>query len=174
VREYALEKRVIHFPLHPGLPAEGVPLRQLLRGYDLDAAHARLASLMQAEGVDYRPATHAWNTRLAQELACWAQERGTPLDVPLFRAVHVEGRNVGDPEILVEIAAAAGLPADEARAVVTEGRYRARVDQDWSFARQVGVTGVPTYAIGGMGVVGAQPYEVLEQLAQRAGVPRRD
>lgn len=155
---------IVHFPLHPGLPPEGTPLQELLRGYDLNAAHARLAALMAAEGLEYRPATHAWNTRLAQELAVWGAERAVPLDDPLFRAVQVEGRNVGDVEVLVAIAAEAGLPADEARAVLTERRYRPHVDRNWAFARQVGVTGVPTYAIDGRGVVGAQPYEVLLQL----------
>jgi predicted DsbA family dithiol-disulfide isomerase len=32
---------------------------------------------------------------------------------------------------------------------------------------------VPTFAAGGYGVVGAQPYEVLEQLMQEAGAERR-
>ena len=31
-----------------------------------------------------------------------------------------------------------------------------------------GVTGVPTFVIGDRGVVGAQPYEALEQLVKRA------
>jgi predicted DsbA family dithiol-disulfide isomerase len=35
------------------------------------------------------------------------------------------------------------------------------------------VTGVPTFVAGGYGVVGAQPYEVLEQLVERVGAPRR-
>lgn len=173
MRHWELARETVHFPLHPGLPAEGVPLTVLLRGYDLTAAHARLSALMAAEGLPYRPATHAWNTRLAQELGAWAADRGTPLDGALFRAVHVDGRNVGDPEVLVEIAAAAGIPEGEARAVLAGRTYRERIDRDWSMARSAGVTGVPTYAIAGRGVVGAQPYEVLERLAAAAGVPRR-
>ncbi len=39
-------------------------------------------------------------------------------------------------------------------------------------ARNIGDL-VPTFVAGGYGVVGAQPYEVLEQLAERAGAPRR-
>jgi predicted DsbA family dithiol-disulfide isomerase len=150
-----------------------MPLAQLLRGYDLAAAHARLGALMKAEGLPWAPRDHASNTRLSQELACWAADRGVDLDDALFRAVFAEGKNVGDPEVLVALASDAGLPADEARAVLTERRYRDNVDQDWAFARQVGVTGVPTYAVERYAVVGAQPYEVLAQLAERAGVRAR-
>ena len=39
------------------------------------------------------------------------------------------------------------------------------VDADWAKSRQYGVTGVPTFVAGGYGVVGAQPYEALEQLS---------
>jgi predicted DsbA family dithiol-disulfide isomerase len=47
------------------------------------------------------------------------------------------------------------------------------VDADWARARSIGVTGVPTYVANRMGVVGAQPYEALEALAERAGARRR-
>jgi predicted DsbA family dithiol-disulfide isomerase len=43
------------------------------------------------------------------------------------------------------------------------------VDEDWKLSRQIGVTGVPTFVAGRYGVVGAQPYEALEDLVRRAG-----
>jgi predicted DsbA family dithiol-disulfide isomerase len=53
--------------------------------------------------------------------------------------------------------------------VLEKRTYQAAVDADWEKSRQYGVTGVPTFVAGGQGVVGAQPYEALEQLilAQR-------
>lgn len=162
----------MHFPLHPGLGPQGVPLSVLLKGYNLESAHARLRTIAEAEGLTFSPPSHAWDSRLAQELATWASSRGTSLHSALFRAVFVEGRNIGDLEVLAAIASEQGLPADEARDVLAKRTFRAKVDEDWQFARRIGVTGVPTYAIGDRGVVGAQPYEVLEQLAMQAGVPR--
>ncbi len=35
------------------------------------------------------------------------------------------------------------------------------------------MTGVPTFVAARYGVVGAQPYEVLEQLVAKAGAKRR-
>jgi predicted DsbA family dithiol-disulfide isomerase len=91
----------------------------------------------------------------------------------LYRAYFVDARNIGDPEILVELAASVGLPAEEARAVLAERSFKDAVDADWAKSHQYGVTGVPTFVAARYGVVGAQPYEVLEQLLDKAGAKRR-
>ena len=48
------------------------------------------------------------------------------------------------------------------------------VDQHQDLARQFRITGVPTFVAQGRGVVGAQPYEVLERLVVLAGAQRRN
>jgi predicted DsbA family dithiol-disulfide isomerase len=70
--------------------------------------------------------------------------------------------------VLVEVAASVGLPAEKAREVIEQRTHRAAVDADWEKSRQYGVTGVPTFVVGNRGVVGAQPYEVLEELVRQA------
>jgi predicted DsbA family dithiol-disulfide isomerase len=56
--------------------------------------------------------------------------------------------------------------------VLIERRFKEAIDADWAKSRQYGVTGVPTFVAGGYGVVGAQPYEVLEQLLDEVGAKR--
>ena len=46
--------------------------------------------------------------------------------------------------------------------------FKDAVDADWELSRRYGVTGVPTFVVGRYGVVGAQPYEALEELVQKA------
>jgi len=65
-----------------------------------------------------------------------------------------------------------GLPVDEARRVLQDRTFKAAVDADWALSRRYGVTGVPTFVAGRRGVVGAQPYEMLEQLVRQAANPR--
>ena len=174
---FAIETRLVHFPLHPETPPEGREMAGFYkqRGIDPEAAHARMKGLMDAEGLPYGRRTHSYNSRLAQELGKWAdtQPGGAALHDALYRAYFVEARNIGDPEILVEIAASVGLPAEEARAVLAERRFKDAVDADWAKSHQYGVTGVPTFVADRYGVVGAQPYEVLEQLVEKAGAARR-
>jgi predicted DsbA family dithiol-disulfide isomerase len=171
-QEHGVRVKWVHFPLHPETPAEGRSLAELFagRGYDLDKMYEQMRARMQAEGLPYGKRTMTYNSRLAQELGAWAdtQPGGEAIHDAMFRAYFVEARNIGDPGVLVEIAASVGLPAEAAREVLEQRTFRAAVDADWEKSRQYGVTGVPTFVAGGHGVVGAQPYEMLEKLVETA------
>ena len=132
--------------------------------------HAQMKARMDAEGLPYGERTHTYNSRLAQELGKWAdtQPGGEAFHDATFRAYFVEARDISRPSVLLEIAQSVGLPVDAAREVLEKRTYKAAVDADWKLSRQYGITGVPTFVVGRRGVVGAQPYEVLEQLVEQA------
>jgi predicted DsbA family dithiol-disulfide isomerase len=167
----------VHFPLHPETPSDGTALAELFRGrnIDLQAAHRRMQALMDAEGLPYRQRTHTYNSRLAQELAKWAETKpgGEVIHDALFKAYFVDDRNIGNPGVLADLAQSVSLPADEVAIVLEERRYRADVDADWAKSRAYGVTAVPTFVSGNRGVVGAQPYETLAQLLRQQNVTAR-
>lgn len=164
--------RWVHFPLHPETPQEGRSLEAVFagRGYDIAKRQAQMRARMAAEGLPYGDRKMTFNSRLAQELGTWADTRpgGDAIHDAIFKAYFVDGRNIGDPGVLVEIAASVGLSAAEAREVIEQRTFKAAVDEDWAKSREYGVTGVPTFIAGGYGVVGAQPYEALEQLVRQA------
>ena len=173
---YDITTKWVHFPLHPETPVEGMSMAELYAGRSVDpeAMYKRMKALMDAEGLPYGRRTHTYNSRLAQELGKWADSRGVEaFHDAMYRAYFVDGRNIGDVEVLAEIAAANGLPADEARQVLAERRFKDAVDADWQKARQWGITAVPTFVAGTYGVIGAQPYEVLAQLLEKAGAEKR-
>jgi len=163
----------VHFPLHPDTPQSGRSLEDLFagRGYDVPKMQAQMRARMQAEGLPYGNRSMTYNSRLAQELGAWAdgQPGGEAIHDALFRAYFVDARNIGDPEVLVEIAASVGLPPAQAREVLDKRTHKAAIDADWEKSHRYGVTGVPTFVIGSNGVVGAQPYEALEALVKQAG-----
>jgi predicted DsbA family dithiol-disulfide isomerase len=167
----------VHFPLHPETPQEGRSLEDLFagRGVDLDGMYTRMKGLMDEEDLPYSHRTHTYNSRLAQELGKWAdtQPGGEATHDALYRAYFVDGVNVGDVEALLKVAAAVGLDVEAAREVLESRSFSDAVDEDWAKSRQYGVTGVPTFVAGRQGVVGAQPYEALEQLLEQAGVERK-
>jgi predicted DsbA family dithiol-disulfide isomerase len=152
-------------------------LEDLFRGRNIDIAaiRARMEGLMKAEGLPYGFRDRTYNSRLAQEIGKWAEHEGKPeIHDALYRVYFVDGRNIGKIDELVAVAEGVGLSGEEARRVLKERSWSDAVDADWERARSLGVTGVPTFAAAGRGVVGAQPYEVLEQLVQRAGAAKRD
>ena len=170
--EHNVKVSWVHFPLHPDTPAEGRSLANLFAGRNVDrkAMHAQMKARMDAEGLPYGERTMTYNSRLAQELGKWAdtQPGGEALHDALFRAYFVEARDISQPAVLLEIAEQVGLSAEGARDVLEKRTFKEAVDRDWELSRRYGVTGVPTFVVGRHGVVGAQPYEVLERLVQNA------
>ena len=147
-------------------------LEELFAGRDVDveAMYTRMKGLMDAEGLEYGKRTHTYNSRLAQELGKWADEQSrrgnnyNEIHDALYRGYFVDGRNIGDEDTLVDIATNIGLPKDEVKAVLADRSHKNAVDADWAKSREYGVTGVPRFVAGGYSLVGAQPYEMLQQM----------
>jgi len=172
-QSFDIQIQWVYFPLHPETPAEGRSLKELFagRGVDLDAMHNRMKALMESEGLPYNRRTHTYNSRLAQELAKWADgiPGGDGIHGALYRAYFVELRNIGDPGVLVEIAQSVGLPADSVHDVLLKRTFKEAVDADWEKARRYGITGVPSFIAGSYKLVGAHPYDALVQFITAAG-----
>jgi predicted DsbA family dithiol-disulfide isomerase len=165
--------RWVYFPLHPETPPEGTPLAELFAGRNLDlqAMHARMKGLMDAEGLPYGVRTHTYNSRLAQELAKWTETQpgSDGIHEALFRAYFVEGLNISRIDVLLEVVRSLNLPEEAAREALEKRAFKDAVDADWAKTREYGVTGVPTFVSGRHAVVGAQPYETLARFVQQTG-----
>ena len=174
---YEIDTKLVHFPLHPDTPQEGREMAGFYaqRGLDPEQMYQQMKERMDEEGLPYGRRTHTYNSRLAQELGKWAdtQPGGGAIHDKLYRAYFVDARNIGDPDVLVEIAESVGLDGTEARRIIDERVFKDEVDADWQKSANYGVTGVPTFVAARYGVVGAQPYEVLVQLVEKAGAPKR-
>jgi len=171
-KEHNVKIEWVHFPLHPETPAEGRSLADLFAGRNVDrkAMHEAMKARMDAEGLPYGERTMTYNSRLAQELGKWAdtQPGGEALHDALFRAYCGKARDISRPEVRLEIAEQVGLSREAARELLEKRTFKEAVDADWALSREYGITGVPTFVAGRFGVVGAQPYESLEALVQKA------
>ncbi len=174
---YDIIVQLVHFPLHPETPAEGRTLLELFGGgpEDIKAKNARMKGLMEAEGLAYSERSHTYNSRLAQEIGTWAETQSpdNAIHDKFFEAYFVDCRNVGDIEVIIDVVKSVGLDEHEARTVLAERRFKDAVDADWDKSRSYGVTGVPTFVSNGQGLVGAQPYEALQQLMVEAGAKQK-
>jgi len=174
---YQIELRFTLFPLHPDTPDEGLTLEQLFAGrsFDIEAAQAKLAGLMAEEGLPFGQRTMTYNSRLAQELAKWAetQDGGTAIHDAMYRAYFIDGLNIARIENLLAVVRQVGLPEADAREVLVSRKFRTAVDADWQRCQNLGITAVPTFVVGNNTVVGAQPYEVLESLVVKGGAVKR-
>ncbi|MBW1648428.1 MAG: DsbA family protein [Deltaproteobacteria bacterium] len=168
ISELGLAVRWIGFPLNPAVPAKGQSIEDYLAGRDVDipAMLAKMKRVATREGLPFGDRFHVYNSRLAQELGKWAEAcgRGDAFHHLAFRAYFADGRNIAQPDVLVDLARAAGLSPKEAEVVIAERRFAAAVDEDWQRAREKNITAVPTFLANGRRLVGAQPYHKLRDL----------
>jgi len=117
--------------------------------------------------IDAVPDTDSWN---AQQAAFYVREEQPELfdafDDALFAAYWDDHRDIGDPDVIADVADAVGLDAEAIRAAATDDAWADRLAEQFEAARERGVTGVPTFAADGHAARGAVPPEQLERLIE--------
>lgn len=121
----------------------GVEMKQEI-ATDVDSLPAQIVSYYLKEHADY--------------------ETWVAFDESVFEALWQDGADIGDTEVLVELAEAAGVDGDEVESALDDETLRSEVREKFAEAQQHGVTGVPTFAYEGYAARGAVPPEQLERL----------
>ena len=60
-----------------------------------------------------------------------------------------------------------GLNLDDFEACLESGKYKEEVQADFDFAAELGVRSTPTFFINGIALVGAQPFEVFQDVIEK-------
>jgi len=132
----------------------------------------RVAGIAKEVGLDYDfDALQHTNTIRAHQLLHFAKAHGKQLEMKerLLKAYFVEGRHVGRPEDLADLAQEIGLDRDAALAALESNTYLDDVHADIDQARAYGINGVPFFVIDGKyGVSGAQSAETFTQVLNKA------
>jgi predicted DsbA family dithiol-disulfide isomerase len=175
-KHYKMETRWTAFPLHPETPEEGLTLEELFAGrsINLKKIMSHLKQVADELGLPLSEREKTYNSRLAQELAKWAERegRGDAYHEAVFRAYFARGKNIGKMDELVDLAKSIGLPEGEARSVLELRAFKEVVDSDWGRSRALGITAVPTFVVDHQVLIGFQSYEVLEQFLKTRGAER--
>jgi len=122
-------------------------------------------------GIEFCDITLLANSRLSLEMAEFARDAGKYDTVhhALFEAYFTERRNIGEMDILLDIAKKQGLDTAELQAALEDGRYTERVKKGSEQARQAGVTAIPTFVIeGALPITGAIDEGLFRKALQAA------
>ncbi len=165
------------YQLHPNMPLEGVDRQDYLQrryGPDADLARVpgRIASEAEGEGITlrYERIQRMPNTLLAHRLMELAHTHNCQHDLAqaLFEAYFCEGVDVGDPQSLVQVAQACGIPADVAADYLAGNEGEAEVQAQFERAPDLGISGVPGYYLANSFLLpGAQTVETMTQIITR-------
>jgi predicted DsbA family dithiol-disulfide isomerase len=109
-------------------------------------------------------------SRLAFEGFAYAAERdlGQRYTEQVFRAFFVHQRDIGQPDVLTDVAAQLGLDADDFRAALDSGRYAAAHQRALRRAHELNITVVPTILVDGHRLEGMPSARALHQLLNGA------
>lgn len=175
--DFEVAVRWIAFPLHPETPSEGRTLEELFAGRPVNVPDmlARLREVAAELKLPFGDRRRTFNSRLAQELGKWAEGRGRgpAFHDAAFRTYFADGKNLARREVLLDVAAEAGLEREPAAKVLDTRRYRDAVDADWNHSARNGVTAVPTFRFGRETITGFRPPGALVEWAVAAGMPPR-
>lgn len=111
-------------------------------------------------------------TAKAFELLAMAQDKGLdhPYSMRVLRAFFQEDRDIGDPEVLIELAEDAGLDPNEARRALESGAYAERHREALRHAHEdMEITSVPTIVVGERVFRGAPRLDELRQAIDQLG-----
>ncbi len=166
------------FQLDPTIPPEGLDRRaSMLKKFGsaakIDEIHARLTEAGRAEGLAFAfdRITRSVNTLDAHRVIRWAGEAAVQdaVSEALFRAYFVEGRNIGDPAVLADVAGANGLDRTDIAARLGTDADTTVVQSEIEAAMRIGVSGVPFFIFAqSFAVSGAQSAEILATALDRA------
>ncbi|WP_281196100.1 DsbA family protein [Halorubrum sp. F4] len=133
-------------------------VRRLQEEYDveMDLEIATDVDSLDAQVVSYYVKEHyPYDTWLA-------------FDESVFAALWQDGEDIGDRDLLVDLAADAGVDPEEVRSALGDDTLREEVSALFDEARRRGVTGVPTFAYDDHAARGAVPPEHLRRLVEGA------
>ncbi|CAN5164948.1 DsbA family protein [soil metagenome] len=166
------------YQLDPTLPEQGVDRKAYMAGkfkdpVKLKAAHTALTEAGAEDGIlfNFEGIALSPNTSAAHRLIRWAHGAGKQDAVVegLFSAYFTEGRDIGDPRVLADIGAGAGMDPVVILQLLAQGADEETVAREHAMAVQGGITGVPFAIFGGrLAVVGAESRENIAQAIDKA------
>jgi len=157
-------------------------LKDLFKGREsqVEGFQRQIREVASREGLPYGDRSMTYNSRMAQELGSWADSLSEKTEGSLsvkaegslsgkadllhdliYRAYFVENQDISNRGVLLDLASKAGFDREKAERVLVERTESEKIDRDWMRARNMGITGVPTFFSADLVVVGCQSYDIL-------------
>jgi len=142
------------YRLDPTIPPEGVDRKQYMQAKfgnnpNRQAMQDALKQAGDSEDIAFAfdKIARSPNTLDSHRLIRWAATAGVQNDVVerLFEAYFEEGRDIGNADVLIEIASEAGMDSATVADLLEQGADRELIENEDAMAHRLGITGVPTF-----------------------------
>jgi predicted DsbA family dithiol-disulfide isomerase len=166
------------YRLDPTIPKEGVDRRAYLKAKFGDGPRTNsMGDVIRAEGARdgiafaFDKIARSPNTLDSHRLIRWAGSAGVQDDIVerLFNAYFIEGRDIGDRNILVEVAREASMDTEIVSGLLSESADESLIEREDTLAHEMGISGVPTFIFENRFMLsGAREPEVLVRVIDKA------
>lgn len=166
------------FQLNPDMPAEGMDRRAYLEDkFGKERATAFYAQIEAAareagRDVDFSKITRTPNTIDAHRLIRWSRTTGhqNALVTALFERYFKLGEDISDHSVLIAAAEQVGMEREVVRRLLEGDADKAEIVEQDAQAREMGISGVPTFIVGGRyAVQGAQDAATWAKIIEDIG-----
>lgn len=156
--EHDLELRWLPWEIYPTTEPQG----EEVHGGSPEASADWLDRLADEIGVELNGPEIGVNSNLALRGAEYAKDQGGDVFEAfhelVFEAVWQDGRNIGDPMVVTDLAVEAGMDRQTFSGTLPHNAYQARLDAVDRAARRLGIQRVPTVVFGDQRIVANDPY----------------
>ncbi|MBP7705544.1 MAG: DsbA family oxidoreductase [Caulobacter sp.] len=166
------------YQLDPSLPEEGVDRAAYMAAKFPDAERRDAIGKILDENAaqdgitwDLKAIKVSPNTNAAHRLIRWSQTAGAQEVVleAVLAAYFSQGKDIGDPVVLADIAGEAGMDRLLVLRLLSEGADKDVITREHQMAHEGGVSGVPFMIFDGkLAVSGAEPPERLVKAIDKA------
>ncbi|QQE77172.1 DsbA family protein [Alicyclobacillus sp. SO9] len=165
-KEFFITDEWISYEIHPDTPKQGTDLSGRFPPEQADAMTQRLQEMGTPYGLTFGKLNLLANSRNALQASEFARDEGRfhEFHQRIFEAYFRDGRDIGDDEVLYEVARLSGLDVPRLQNALSNRRYEQRLYAAQQEGQMYEVTGTPTFIINDTyKLVGAQPPEVFRQ-----------
>lgn len=163
-QEFPIIEEWLPYEIHPDTPQEGVLWADYFPSMNPEAFFRQLDGRGKKMDVRFGPQPLMSNSRQALEGGEFAKEHGRYEEYheAVFRAFFTDCKDIGNREVILDLARSVGLDAEALNAALEAKTYLPRLEETTRMARNSSISAAPTFLIEGYGsLTGAQSIETF-------------
>ena len=153
--------------IHPEFPPQGKKRTKTLKSKSFAETIREMA---KEDNIEIKLPGYATNSRLSLEASEFAKIKGKFLEfhIGVYEAYFLEGRNIGDIEIVLDIGEKAGLHRSDLVECLNKRTSFDNIEANKKKAEDNIILGVPTFIFGNFPVHGNQSTQTMRHIIKRA------
>lgn len=153
--------------IHPEFPPQGKKRMKTLKSKSFAETIREMA---KEDNIEIKLPGYATNSRLSLEASEFAKIKGKFLEfhIGVYEAYFLEGRNIGDIEIVLDIGEKAGLDKSELQECLSKRTMFDNIEANKKEAEDKLILGVPTFLFGDFPVHGNQSTQTMRHIIKRS------